>query len=501
MLSETSLRFLSDIFIGDSGALYNYKKGYELVEFFNSHFDFEDEYGQGFPSRWYYVVEKLTQLIEMERFGEFLNTILSIDYIRSENRINNVEAARLVAEVLDTINDELSIEGYSIKKIGSGYTLTYVPSDLEFVGEGGFAIVYHQHSNGRIVKKLKEEFLTDKGLCSRFKREYTITKSLDDIEGIIEVYEFDESNYSYSMEKADLSLQKFSEISSLLPNDKERLLIEILEVMTQVHKRNIIHRDISPNNILLIDGYLKLSDFGLGKDLDVFHSHRTIYTKEVGQYAYCAPEQFMKLKEGDKKSDVYSLGSLTNFIMTGDPTDKRHFLRSIVDRSRNESPNLRFEDAGEMLTNTLRTIEYQKKTEIVERVASKIDEGIYDIDVENYILQKNGEELCSEIIKNSRFRTVMIEHMSVDENRALETINLVYGYYEETCQRFEDYDNFSSLCNSILRERFQYVVKEVAAEILNAIAIDVNRFHAQRLIDNLLDWGIEPMLGDILKYD
>ncbi|WP_268753039.1 protein kinase domain-containing protein [Bacillus alveayuensis] len=48
-----------------------------------------------------------------------------------------------------------------------------------------------------------------------------------------------------------------------------------------------MHRDISPNNILIVNGMLKISDFGLGKDLDMFHSHKTNFTNSYGQLAYC----------------------------------------------------------------------------------------------------------------------------------------------------------------------------------------------------------------------
>lgn len=88
---------------------------------------------------------------------------------------------------------------------------------------------------------------------------------------------------------------------------------QILHVMTEVHNQDIIHRDLSDNNIFIISGVLKIADFGLGKDLNVFTSHQTVHTNAMGQYFYCAPEQFMMLKDADKRSDVYSLGRVINF--------------------------------------------------------------------------------------------------------------------------------------------------------------------------------------------
>ena len=82
---------------------------------------------------------------------------------------------------------------------------------------------------------------------------------------------------------------------------------------------------------------IKIADFGLGKDLNVFTSHQTMHTNAVGQFYYCAPEQFMMLKDGDKRSDVYSLGRVINFIMTGDPRNSHHIYRNIAEKATNSN--------------------------------------------------------------------------------------------------------------------------------------------------------------------
>lgn len=89
-----------------------------------------------------------------------------------------------------------------ITRKDSKHHLVRENDDLILIGSGGFANVYRQKSTGLIVKKLKDDFLTDKGIRSRFKREFTITKSLQGMFGIIEVYSFDEGNCSYTMESS-----------------------------------------------------------------------------------------------------------------------------------------------------------------------------------------------------------------------------------------------------------------------------------------------------------
>lgn len=56
---------------------------------------------------------------------------------------------------------------------------------MEPVGNGGFANVYYQKSSVKIIKKLKDDFLTERNIRSRFKRECKITKSLQDMENVL----------------------------------------------------------------------------------------------------------------------------------------------------------------------------------------------------------------------------------------------------------------------------------------------------------------------------
>ena len=100
-------------------------------------------------------------------------------------------------------NRVLGRDQYLITHNGDEYHLVQQNLDLVLIGSGGFANVYYQKSTCHVVKKLKEDFVTDKGIRSRFKREYEITKSLQDMHGIIKVFAFDEGKCAYSMERAE----------------------------------------------------------------------------------------------------------------------------------------------------------------------------------------------------------------------------------------------------------------------------------------------------------
>lgn len=86
------------------------------------------------------------------------------------------------------------------------------------------------------------------------------------------------------MEPAETTLEHFVLKNQLNEQTKLNCIRQILYIMSEVHKKDIIHRDISANNIFVISGMLKVADFGLGKDLQVFTSHQTLHTNAMGQY-------------------------------------------------------------------------------------------------------------------------------------------------------------------------------------------------------------------------
>lgn len=502
MISDEILKRIANLFNGDTeDEFYNYKSGPQLVDFFNRYFEYEDVYGQGFPSRWYFTLDKLLYLINNGKIDDFFNVILSKRYVMIEKNISEVDAVILIEKIHVALNNYLKTNGFVLIRTNGKFQLVSEDDDLEFIGEGGFAMVYKRKSNGRIIKKLKEEFLIKQDIKSRFKREYDLTSSLSDVPGIIEVYSFNGNDYSYSMKFAEKTL--FDDINNFSHDFEfqKTMIRQILNIMSEVHDRNIIHRDISPHNILIVNEKLYISDFGLGKDLDMFHSHRTTYTNSFGQLFYCAPEQFMQLKDGDKKSDVYSLGRLINFIISKDPRNYYHLLRSVTEKATNESPLYRFQNARELLVAVEKTISYHENSEKIIEAQRKINEGIYDEDVENYIYGLSGIELCRDIVNIPQFIDSIISFIEGNEKRSLELMKQIEDSYQEYCGfSYPSYDFFSQLAFRILKSNgYSYLTMETSARILNTIANDVNRFNSQRLIDELLREGIEPSIENILS--
>ena len=501
MISENSLRQISHIFCGDTDGFYAYKSGSNLVNFFNQYFQGSDKYTQGFPSRWFYVYDKLASLLNIKKFDSFLDIVLSKSFLMQDLGISQVEAAEKAEEILTEFNRILQQDLYKITRNNGIHHLVRENDDLKLIGNGGFANVYQQKSTGLIVKKLKDDFLTDRGIRSRFKREFEITKSLQDAFGIIEVYSFDEGNCSYTMEPAETTLEEYISNNALTEEIKINCIRQILYVMTEVHKRDIIHRDISANNIFIISGMVKIADFGLGKDLNIFTSHNTFLTKGVGQYAYCAPEQSMMLKDGDKQSDVYSLGRVINFVMTGDPRDSHHIFRSVAEKATNDSAAYRYADAGQLGVFFEKAVAYRNQKENQARIDEKIQNNIFDMEVESYIYDLSSEKLASSLkIRKQGFDETLLTFMRLDEAHALHIIQSIDKAYQQTCGRsFDAYDPFATFTYSVLKDGFPFVVNEIAANILRFVAKDVNRFSAQHMVEDLIDEGLEPMIEDILS--
>lgn len=115
----------------------------------------------------------------------FFDIILGKEYLIRDLGITEVEAAEKSKEILAEFNRIVCKDLCKITYSGGHYHLIRETDDLILIGTGGFANVYRQKSTGLIVKKLKDDFLTDTAIRSRFKREFLITKSLKDAFGII----------------------------------------------------------------------------------------------------------------------------------------------------------------------------------------------------------------------------------------------------------------------------------------------------------------------------
>lgn len=175
-------------------------------------------------------------------------------------------------------------------------------------------------------------------------------------------------------------------------------------------------------------------------------------------------------------------------------------FRGVAEKATNDNAAYRYADAGQLSTFFEKAVAFRAQSENQERIDEKILHKIFDGDVESYIYDLSAEKISSALhSRKSGFSDTLLAFMRLDDLHALHIIQSIDKSYQEVCGRsFEAYDPFATFAYRVLKDSFPFVVKETAANILRFVATDVNRFSAQRLVEELKEDGLEPMIEDIL---
>ncbi|MBR7071705.1 MAG: Stk1 family PASTA domain-containing Ser/Thr kinase [Clostridia bacterium] len=192
----------------------------------------------------------------------------------------------------------------------------------EIIGVGGMAVVYKAHDNVEdrtvAIKILKEEFTSNEEFVRRFKNESKAIAMLSH-PNIVKVYDvsFGDLIQYIVMEYIEgINLKEFIESQgSLRWKDAVHFAIQILKGLQHAHDKGIVHRDIKPQNIMVLkDGAIKVTDFGIARFAR--SEQRTITDKAIGSVHYISPEQ-ARGERTDEKADVYSVGVMMYEMLTG----------------------------------------------------------------------------------------------------------------------------------------------------------------------------------------
>lgn len=221
---------------------------------------------------------------------------------------------------------------------------------IRVIGEGGMANVYLAMDtilNRKVaVKVLRGDLATDEKFVRRFQREALSASSLNH-PNIVEMYDVgeDDGNFYIVMEYVE-----GKNLKQLIKRRTKLSLPEVIDIMKQLtdgiahaHDSFIIHRDIKPQNMLILDnGLVKITDFGIAVALNSTQLTQT--NSVMGSVHYLPPEQAAG-KGATFKSDIYSLGILMYELVTGKlPFKGENAVEIALKQMKEPIPSVREED-------------------------------------------------------------------------------------------------------------------------------------------------------------
>ncbi len=295
------------------------------------------------------------------------------------------------------------MDNYIGKKLDGRYEL------LEIIGIGGMAVVYRAYDNIEArtvaVKILKDEFTSNEEFIRRFTNESKAIAVLSH-PNIVKVFDVSigESIQYIVMEYIDgITLKQLIEQQgSLRWKDALHYVVQILRGLQHAHDRGIVHRDVKPQNIIVLpDGTIKVTDFGIARFAR--SEQKTITDKAIGSVHYISPEQ-ARGDNTDEKSDIYSLGVILYEMLTGQLPFQAESAVSVA------------------------IMQLQREPELPTALNGSIPEGLEQITM--HAMQKNADK---------RYKSASEMLLDLEAFKRDPSITFEYGYYvDEQPTKFVD---------------------------------------------------------------
>jgi serine/threonine-protein kinase len=207
------------------------------------------------------------------------------------------------------------------------------------LGEGGMGEVWmashRMLARAAAVKLLRPDTISEIGreadtAAARFRREATLIATLQSPHTVY-IYDFgvsDDGRFYYAMELLDgISLHTLVTRFGALPAARVvPILMQICESLDEAHEHGIVHRDLKPSNVMvckvaLTYDFVKVLDFGLAKRVENVNltQQLTMAGTTTGTPGYIAPEMVLGEGKVDRRADIYALGCVAYFLLTGGP--------------------------------------------------------------------------------------------------------------------------------------------------------------------------------------
>ena len=219
---------------------------------------------------------------------------------------------------------------------------------LRRLGEGGMGAVYLGYHEGQgrqvAIKVLPDQLAGNQAYVERFYREARSGALLNHpniVRGLTVGQDKASKKHYIVLEYVDgpSALGLLEQPGRLSVGDAVHIALDVARALEHAHSRNIIHRDIKPDNILITrSGVAKLSDLGLAKRTDEA-SHLTATRQGFGTPYYMPYEQAINAKHADARSDIYALGATLYHLVTGEvPFPGANHLEVMDKKERGEFP-------------------------------------------------------------------------------------------------------------------------------------------------------------------
>ena len=406
---------------------------------------------------------------------------------------------------------------------------------IKSIGEGGMANVYLAYDTildrNVAVKVLRGDLATDEKFVRRFQREALSASSLSN-PNIVEVYDVGEDNGEYYIV---MEYVEGKHLKNLLKKRGKLTVSEVVDIALQItnglsvaHDSYIIHRDIKPQNILILDnGLIKITDFGIAVAMNATQLTQT--NSVMGSVHYLPPEQASG-KGATLQSDIYSIGILMYELLTGklpfrgdnaveialkhlkepmpsirdEIPDIPQSVENIILKATAKNPKNRYADAREMHEDLKTCLDESRANEL--KITFKYPEHDYDDTKLLKTVKENKKEEKKEIKKDNKEGedniAKKVNKGEKSQNKVLIILASIFvGLVVIITTIFVLIPYINSSSQSAIPDVSGYTVTEAINALQDAgfVVADEQREEASETIDEGLVTKTSPAAGSIRK--
>ena len=401
---------------------------------------------------------------------------------------------------------------------------------IKSIGEGGMANVYLAYDTildrNVAVKVLRGDLANDEKFVRRFQREALSASSLSN-PNIVEVYDVGEDNGEYYIV---MEYVEGKHLKALLKKRGKLTVPEVIDITLQItnglsvaHDSYIIHRDIKPQNILILEnGMIKITDFGIAVAMNATQLTQT--NSVMGSVHYLPPEQASG-KGATLQSDIYSIGILMYELLTGklpfrgdnaveialkhlkepmpsirdEIPDIPQSVENIILKATAKNPKNRYSDAREMHEDLKTCLDESRANEL--KITFKYPENDYD---DTKLLKTVKPEKKKEVSKEKIGEEVVAKKTKANDsqNKLLITLASVFvGLVVVITTIFVLIPKITSSKQTAIPDVTNYTVTEAIKALQDAgfVVSDEQREEANENVEEGRVSRTSPAIGSIRK--